>query len=1143
MAKEAKKSKRGRGKSPKREKSKGDRLTGKHAKSPKRPEKESTSRVTRKESKKDSAPDPENILEYIPPEYLQNQDTAEPVLHFLPKMVANTDGSGGTGSAPGSGVTSNTKFPNLRVLLSAAEDDIRLHRARVQAAKANNINFLRSYKIENDELWLLRQQRLKERTLMLSRLNTERSMILKELQESNVKGLTSQEMTQVQLARWQRALELYVYAPPNEDGNEAVDHEETERDLEFLGLLEKLLEGITEEEDMSDILSQAADMCSTLVDVTKQIVKDSTEQVSEAEDVYQIRLEAHELFGRNALTRTEEIQNQFRINGRAATQIGNQLEFAESKRKRCESASVLIRRWWLMENTAEQEALSGEELNVEDEVHGVVPLVSCRMDPLFTRRENSLDAARSLKQLRQVVRSRSGNATTNMSTGQWEKSDASVSRRFDLTANLIKRTSKALEERLLNDFSETYSKGGVYEFASKPRPGQIEWKKLRDLARALDLFDNGLNLQERYVKLVGGTRLPELFDAAAKIKAVGEEKEEEDDDDEEFDMEATRSELTKLFHRLSEVCMEEFQLIAYIFDNPDADAGMGEVIPLKIARALCTRVIGDPKNGLQARINDLLDSIDRKTDFDAGAKKLDTFVVIHEKASGLFKLLRDSAGKLVLQTDDFNKNADTTAVDSLKAFLNSQEAGLNNSHRHGYLNLELRLLHHECCNALDQAGCILMAPARIRVDQDLLEKGMLEEYRAPLLPISKHSIKKAGFHELLSGPLKQSVLRQSLIHATDSLARARLMFGSGKDGGDTSARVITSIYSQMCNFYGQAFLYPITEALQEMLKTSAPFAAPQLPFIEDEAAHDMGVDPAFWVALERIHAAAKAFDREMWAQNKKGSHRVWELLKMSRDGSGASNTISAGRDCRIEFFSELELRGEDAVLRALDTLSAHIQWILVSGAEAMLSSGGARLFNQLSGQSGGPYAMSSGTSLEAPNSPAVKSLCYCLRVQFVQVQSALTPQSLSAFWTALSMRIYDILVTRLLQHWYVSTVGAVILARDVEALRSVSTLAGTKHDHWDILRELLTLYMTPPDALKIMLVGSEGDASSGKGLFQRAGRDQSLVFMSRRTDFRYKTGQGLRKSIWATQLLDELKVRDPSDGHINMGLFAAVRRV
>lgn len=187
--------------------------------------------------------------------------------------------------------------------------------------------------------------------------------------------------------------------------------------------------------------------------------------------------------------------------------------------------------------------------------------------------------------------------------------------------------------------------------------------------------------------------------------------------------------------------------------------------------------------------------------------------------------------------------------------------------------------------------------------------------------------------------------------------------------------------------------------------------------------------------------------------------------------------------------------------------------------------------------------MSSGSSLEAPNSPAVKSLCYCLRVQFVHIQAALTPQSLSAFWIALSMRLYDVLVARLLQTWYVSTVGAVILARDVEALRSVSMLAGTQHEHWDILRELLTLYMTPPDALKIMLVGPDGDITSGKGLFQRAGRDQSLVFMSRRLDYRYKTAQGQKKSGWVTQLLGELNVRDPTDGQVNIGKFAAGRRM
>jgi hypothetical protein len=137
------------------------------------------------------------------------------------------------------------------------------------------------------------------------------------------------------------------------------------------------------------------------------------------------------------------------------------------------------------------------------------------------------------------------------------------------------------------------------------------------------------------------------------------------------------------------------------------------------------------------------------------------------------------------------------------------------------------------------------------------------------------------------------------------------------------------------------------------------------------------------------------------------------------------------------------------------------------------------------------------------------------------------------------MRLYDILVARLLQYYYVSTVGAVILSRDVEALRSVAMLAGNDHSHWDTLRELLTLYMTPPDALKSMLVGPEGDINSGKGLFARAGRDQCIVFMSRRVDYRYKTSSGPKKSGWASALWEEIGVYDISDGTVNIGRFAA----
>mmetsp|Transcript_11874 Transcript_11874/g.30127 ORF Transcript_11874/g.30127 Transcript_11874/m.30127 type:complete len:1170 (+) Transcript_11874:141-3650(+) len=1103
-----------------------------------------------------------SVLQNIPKEYLSKPEKAEPILYYLPK-TSNNNGSESHNSNGGN-IKSN-KFPSLRVLLAAAHDDIRLHRARQQAGKFRDPKLISSYKIENDQSWLTRQQRLHERELLLGKLDMERNLIVKELLEGNTAGLTAKEATAIQLARWQRALELYIYDPPAQkddknidkkyrsaasssgDGGSASsaqkDQDQNKQNLDFLQLLEKLREIIGEEDDMTESFSQAANMCSTLVEVTRQITKDSTEAVLEVADAYQIRLEAHELFCRNALGRTEEIQNQFRINGRAALQIGNQLEFAESKRKRCESASMLIRRWWLMESLAEQESMSGETLKVKEEVRGSVPLTSCRMDPLFTRPENSIEASRALRQLRQVVKSRGNAASANMQTGKWEKSDATSSRRFDLTADLIRRTSEALEERLLNSFTDIYGRGGVYEFnaqasmTQKHRAGTIAWQELRDIAHACWLFEGGRKLYETYVNIVVATRLPELFD----MKRVGFDDKEDQEVEEDFDIDTARSQLSSLFHRVSEVFTQEFQLIGYVFDYSDESEGaLTESIPLTVARALCVRVIGDPKNGLQAKINSLLERIDQKSDFDTGTKKLDTFVIIHDKAASLFELLKEAAERLVR-----DKNAGATAknaVESLKVFLNSQEIALNNSHRAGYLNLELRLLHHECCASLDKAGCILTRPTPVKIDQKILDKGILEEYQAPLLSLDKNSLRRSGFSDILSGPLKSSVLRQPLVHATDSLGRARLMFGNGRELGDSAARVVTSIYNQMCTFYGQAFLYPIVESLQEMLKANPPNQAPQLPFDEEQPAHDLGIDPAFWVALERIHSAAKAFDRELWAEQRKGSNRVWDILASAGDGSETSNSVAVARECRVDFFTELESRGEDAIIRALDTLGAHTQWILVTGSEAALSSGTVSLFKSAAGNSGGPYAMNSGSALEAPNSPAIKSLTYCLRVQFVHIQAALTPQSLSAFWTELSMRLYDVLVTRLLQNWYVSTVGAVMLARDVEALRSVAMLAGTKHEHWDILRELLTLYMTPPDALKIMLVGPEGDPNSGKGLFGSAGRDQSLVFMSRRVDYRYKTNQGQKKSIWVTQILNELHVRDPTDSYVNIGLFAAGRK-
>jgi hypothetical protein len=669
---------------------------------------------------------------------------------------------------------------------------------------------------------------------------------------------------------------------------------------------------------------------------------------------------------------------------------------------------------------------------------------------------------------------------------------------------------------------------------------------------ALSYFDGGRGLHKRYVQMVVSSRFPEL-------KTGGNDDSDSDDDDDQLDMDSMRQKLSNLFHRVCEVCTAEFQLIANVFSSPPVGKGdatfdltsLSDAVPFQVARTLLQRVISDPRDGLQARINDLLESIDRRGDFDAGTKKLDTFVVIHEKAAGLFTMLKESAQTMLMsnskniteedqRSEEYQAVSDENkrAVASLIQFLTTQEMSLSSSHRRGYLNLELRLLHHECCYCLDRTGAKLVVPNKrvketARHNQALINAGGPATYEAPVMPLDKHHLKKIGFSGLLNGVLKSSVLRQPLMHATDSLARARLMFGMGQGFGDmdSTARVITGIFSQMCTFYGNSFLFPIIDVLGDLLDTKPPAAPPNLPFDENSPAPDLGVDGSFWVGIERVHSAAKAFDRELWAEQRKGSERVCEIL----EATGSHTSLTLAKDQRVVFFQELEERGETAILRALDTISTHITWVLVAGSENMLKN---RVL-KMGDKTGGPYAVPAGSTLDNSNSPAVKSLTFCLRAQFVHIQAALTPQSLSAFWTALSMRLYDIVVTRLLQHYYVSMVGAVNLSRDVEALRSVAMLAGTDHQHWDMIRELLTLYMTPPNALKTILVGPEGDPSSGKGLFGQAGKVQALVFMSRRVDYRVKVGGVIQKSAWVEELFEDLGVPDPTDGYVNIALYSA----
>ncbi len=966
-----------------------------------------------KESLKQSSSSPHRSSKFI-----VSQNPHSP--HNDDVFFANSNSNANISLSP-SRYNNNTYHNNdaatITSILSAAEKDVNEHLARIKAVIHQDPSLLETYSRHSDTTLLEINQKLNALQTQKEELQNKSMDILKSLSqnisagvgvsgEDDGEGWSESDVQQARLDAWEKALEWYIYCPPdkanindtpksstllqqrpssrilkNDTPSSSLSSKNNKPSLTLHQLLQHLtITCITKDDETNTAaLEKATQMCHSHLEKTTQLLLEASENTGINYEVYAIHLMAHSLAAQTTMKRSEQIQNQYLLHGREALRIGSALEMAEAKRRQSDNASLLIRRWWMMENLAEQEELSGEEIRVNEEVRGIIPSSSCRMDPLFTKPEYSLEAAKALKSLRMVVRCRSSSTSSTVTSSNIGSDvggvlDPQASRRFELTDRLIQRTSASLEQRLLNTFSEIYASGGTYDFSSikaAGRPGRLDWISLRDVAEALMNFDSGRSLHKKYVDLVVSTQFPDLLENS--IFSPGKESGREGEEKVEFDVDATRSKLSNLFHHVCEVLTKEFKLIAHVFSptlpqhlqeassKTTYSTSFTETYPLQVARSLLQRIISDRYNGMQAQINELLESIDQKGDSDSGAQKLDTFVVIHEKAAGLFSQLKDAAKNMwgpntpLFQTEAENSNeslisnsSNAQAVASLTQFLSSQEKNLSSGQRRGYFNLELRLLHHDCCMNLDQNGGKLMQPMKPKEDTQRVITGFggLADYRAPIVPLDKNHIKEEGFHALLNGPLKQSVSRQPLIHATNALARARLMFGIGSGGGDvvdSTARVVLTIFTQMCNFYGQSYLYPILESLTEMIVQTPPSIPPTLPFDETARPHDLGVDGKFWVSIERIHSAAKSFERELWAENRTGSMRVWEILVHTR----SQTSLTLAKERRIHFFQELEERGEAVILRALDALSAHIQWILVAGGESLSkpkTSAGTRLF-------------------------------------------------------------------------------------------------------------------------------------------------------------------------------------------------------
>lgn len=112
----------------------------------------------------------------------------------------------------------------------------------------------------------------------------------------------------------------------------------------------------------------------------------------------------------------------------------------------------------------------------------------------------------------------------------------------------------------------------------------------------------------------------------------------------------------------------------------------------------------------------------------------------------------------------------------------------------------------------------------------------------------------------------------------------------------------------------------------------------------------LALDANFWICIERIHTAARTFDRELWAENRTGSSRVWELLTAE---TKSPLNLTMAKDCRVRFFRDLEEKGEIAIQAALDTIGHHIFWLLVTGGDSTTSASGAGGNRQSTGPSRG----------------------------------------------------------------------------------------------------------------------------------------------------------------------------------------------
>jgi len=188
------------------------------------------------------------------------------------------------------------------------------------------------------------------------------------------------------------------------------------------------------------------------------------------------------------------------------------------------------------------------------------------------------------------------------------------------------------------------------------------------------------------------------------------------------------------------------------------------------------------------------------------------------------------------------------------------------------------------------------------------------------------------------------------------------------------------------------------------------------------------------------------------------------------------------------------------VLRAINSVTAHSEWMLKT---ACTSAHNAQ------------YSVTDADDVDG--TVAIQCLAKSLGAVQTKLQETLPP--VPAIWATIMDGVFESFSNLLLNSLRVSQFGAILLARDIDALLHLcSPDQPDTLDSWTRLRLIVAVYIPPSDTLLPMVKDIAGDSEEGE--------EEVMKYVERRTDWR----SGLGRSKWASEMVKEIREGEEEGG-------------